>query len=290
LTIPPHKPADPDRAALAARLTELRLAAGLSGNALAGRMGIVQSRVWKIEHGTLLPNEDDLKAWAEAAGQPEAADVLTELLTAARGEQAFSATFRRSGGAAAYQERVRAVEARSQRIGEFAAAVIPGIFQTEDYARELLSVASGPRAWGSTDADVEEMITGRLRRQSVLYSAREVQVVICEAALRTLVTSREVHAAQLAKLLAVTRLPAIEFGVIPFGQRMPAYPLGFRVYDNSLIIAESTVGEQWYRQEAKPKEVGTFLGAFGALRRAAVTGDQARRLITVAAEALKIGA
>ena len=43
-------------------------------------MGIVQSRVWKIRNGKLLPNEDDLKAWAEATGHPEAAGELAEML------------------------------------------------------------------------------------------------------------------------------------------------------------------------------------------------------------------
>ena len=286
MTIPPSTPGRASRAALIARLTELREAAGLSGNALARRMGIVQSRVWKIEHGDLLPNEDDLKAWAEATGHPELAGDLAGDLEAARGEQAFSAVFRRGGGAAAYQERIRAIEAQSERIGEFAAAVVPGIVQTEDYARELLSVPSGPRAWGSSDADVEDLITGRLRRQDALYS-KHVQVIISEAALRVLVTSPDVHAGQLGKLLSVTRLPAVELGVIPFSQRMPAYPLGFRVYDDSLIIVESVADEKWFTAEAHPQEVATFLGAFDALRSAAMTGDEARRLIARAAEELR---
>lgn len=289
MTIPPSAPGRESRAALIARLTELREAAGLSGNALAARIGIVQSRVWKIEHARLLPNEDDLQAWAEATGHPEAAGELAEMLKAARGEQVFSAVFRRGGGAAAYQERVRAIEAESQRIGEFAAAVIPGILQTEDYARELVSVPSGPRAWGSTDADVEDMITGRLRRQDVLYSGKLVQVVISEAALRVLVTTPATMAAQLGKLLSVIRLPALEFGVIPFSQRMPAYPLGFRVYDDRLIVVESIADEKEFTAEAHPKEVATFLGAFDALRGAASTGPEAEGIIQQALDDLRKG-
>jgi transcriptional regulator with XRE-family HTH domain len=287
LTIPPSSPGRESRAALIARLAGLRTAAGLSGNALARRMDVVQSRVWKIEHGDLMPNEDDLTAWAEATGHPEAGGELAELLKAARGEQAFSTVFRRGGGAAAYQERVRAVEAQSQRIGEFAAAVIPGILQTEDYARELVSVPSGPRAWGSSDADVEDMITGRLRRQDILYSGTLIQVVISEAALRVLVTDPATMAAQLGKLLSVMRLPALEFGVIPFSRRMPAYPLGFRVYDDRLVVVESIADEKEFTAEAHPKEVATFLGAFEALRQAASTGDDARHLISAAAADLR---
>src|ERR1035441_7180873 len=54
LTVPPPEPGTERRASLAARLRDLRAAAGLSGNALAHRMGVVQSRVWKIENEKLL--------------------------------------------------------------------------------------------------------------------------------------------------------------------------------------------------------------------------------------------
>lgn len=268
------------------RLTGLRTVAGLSGNALAKRMGVVQSRVWKIEHGDLMPAEQDIKEWMRATGGEAAAGELAELLAEARSEQAFSNAFARKGGAAAIEDRVRATEERSSRIGEFEVAVIPGILQTADYAREVLSVSSGPRAWGSDDADVEDKIAGRLRRQEILYSrGKHVQVVLSEAALRVLVTTPETMAGQLDKLLAVSRLPAVELGVIGFGQRIPAYSIGgFRVYDDDLIVVES-ISEQ--DEITDPAKVAVYLGAFDALRRAAATGDEARRLITAAAADLR---
>lgn len=285
MTIPPSEPGRASRAALAARLTELRAAAGLSGNALAKRMGVVQSRAWKIEHGELLPTEDDIKAWAEAAEARAATGDLLEMLAEAKAEQTFGATFRNKGGAAAYEDRVRAVEERSARIGEFEVAVIPGILQTADYAREMLSVSSGPRAWGSDDAEVEDKITRRLRRQEILYGRdRRVQVVLSEAALRVLLTTPGTMAGQLDKLLAVSRLPAVELGVIGFGQRIPAYSIGgFRVYDDDLIVVESISGED---EITDPAKVAVYLQAFDALREAAATGEDARRLITTAGTAL----
>lgn len=285
MTIPPSEPGRASRAALAARLTELRAAAGLSGNALAKRMGVVQSRAWKIEHGELLPTEDDIKAWAEAAEARAATGDLLEMLAEAKAEQTFGATFRNKGGAAAYEDRVRAVEERSARIGEFEVAVIPGILQTADYAREMLSVSSGPRAWGSDDAEVEDKIARRLRRQEILYGRdRRVQVVLSEAALRVLLTTPGTMAGQLDKLLAVSRLPAVELGVIGFGQRIPAYSIGgFRVYDDDLIVVESISGED---EITDPAKVAVYLQAFDALREAAATGEDARRLITTAGTAL----
>jgi transcriptional regulator with XRE-family HTH domain len=286
LTILPSTPGRASRGALIARLIELRTAAGLSGNALARRMGVVQSRVWKIEHGDLLPADGDIKAWAEATGAGGTAGELLELLAGARSEQAFSAAFQRKGGAAAYEDRVRAIEDQAARIGEFEVAVIPGILQTADYAREVLSVSSGPRAWGAGDADVEGKIDSRLRRQEVLYGrGKHVQVVLSEAALRVLVTTPETMAGQLGKLLAVVRLPAVELGIIGFGQRIPAYSIGgFRVYDDDLIVVESISGED---EITGPAEVAVYLGAFEALRQAASTGAEAEALIQRALDDLR---
>jgi transcriptional regulator with XRE-family HTH domain len=255
----------------------------LSGNALAKRMGVVQSRVWKIEHGDLLPGEQDLKEWMRATGAEAAAGELANLLAEARSEQAFGTAFRRKGGAVAYEERVLATEQGAARIGEFEVAVIPGILQTADYAREVLSVSSGPGAWGSDDADVEAKIGVRLRRQEALYDrAKRVQVVLAEAALRTLVTAPQTHARQLEKLLAVMDLPSADLRIIGFGERVPAYTIsGFRVYDDDLIVVESISGE---RDITDPAEVGVYLGAFEALREAASSGAGAEAIIRRALE------
>lgn len=289
MTIPPSTPGRASRAALISRLTRLREAAGLSGNALAGRMGVVQSRVWKIEHDQLMPNEDDITAWAEATEHPGAAGELAGMLKAARGEQAFSTVYRQRGGAAAYEDRVRAVEERSTRIGEFEVAVIPGLLQTADYCREVVSVPGGLRAWGIDDAGITAKVNARLRRQEILHDpARRIQMVLGEAALRTRVVPPAVLVGQLSKLLSLLRLPAVELGVIPFGQQVPAYTLGgFRVYDEDMITVESIAGEKDFTTDQEPEAVTAFLEAFEALRQAASTGAEAEAIILRALDDLR---
>lgn len=279
MTVPPSKPGNTARAALAARLTEMRAAAGLSGNALAKRMGVVQSRVWKIEHGTLLPAEEDIRAWARETGNEQEAEGLMAALAEARGEQAFSAVIRERGGAA-FQDRVREVEVHATRIGEFAVAVVPGLLQTADYARELMSLPSGLRTWDDGEDALEAAVNARMRRQDVIHDpGKRVQVVLGEGALRTLVVSPQVLAGQLGKLLSVLRLPSVELGIIGFAQHMPAYPLGFRLYDSELAVTESAVAEQNYTMDSKPDEVAAYVEAFNELRQAASTGDNAEVII-----------
>lgn len=282
MTIPPSTPGRISRATLAARLAELRAAAGLSGNALARRMGVVQSRVWKIEHGNLLPAEHDLIAWAEAAGGGGTVTAeLLDMLSEARKEQAFSVTLRTKGGAAAFEDRIREIEEGAERIGEFQVGVIPGLLHTADYLREVISLPAGLRTWGADETEIEAKVAARLRRQEVLTrQGKRVQQVMSEAALRILPTAPETMAAQLGKLLSVIRLPSVELGVIGFGERMPAYALGgFRVYDDDLVVVESITGEKEYRAEAEPEEVAAYLEAFDALRQAASTGVDAEALI-----------
>jgi len=289
LTIPPSLPPKTNRGALAARLAGLRAAAGLSGNALAKRMGVVQSRVWKIEHAALLPGEDDIRAWAEASGAADEIPALLEMLAEARTEQAFASVFRGKGGPAAYQDRVRAIEERSARIGEFEVAVIPGLLQTADYAREVVSLPGGLRAWGTDDAGIEAQVNGKLRRQEILHDpGRRIQMIVGEAALRTRLVAPDVLDAQLVKLLSVLLLPAVELGVISFARQVPAYTLGgFRVHDDDLIIVESIGGEKFITAEDAPEEVAAFLEAFEALREAASTGAGAAAIIRHALDDLR---
>lgn len=253
-------------------------------------MGIVQSRVWKIEHGELMPAEDDILAWAEATGHGlETSEELMHMLAEARSEfAAFRAAYGK-GGAAGFQRQVAEIEARSTRIGEFQTAMIPAILQTADYAREIMSLASGPAAWGASADDVEQMVGVRLRRQEALYDRRKhVQVVLGEAALRTLVVEPVTLAGQLEKLLAVMQLPSVELGVIGFGQRMPVFPfVSFSVRDDDLIVVEGLTGEQTFTVGKDADQVASYLRFFDLLREAAVTGDQARALITSAAASLR---
>ena len=128
----------------------------------------------------------------------------------------------------------------------------------------------------------------RLRRTEILTNrAKRAQFVISEAALRILVVSPETLAGQLDKLLSVIRLPSVELGVIGFGQRLPAYPFGFRVYDDDLITVESISGERDYTRKAEPDTVTAYLEAFSALRQAASTGAEAEAMIQRALDDLR---
>ena len=88
-------------------------------------------------------------------------------------------------------------------------SVVPGLFQTADYARRVLTLL------GVIDpSEVGAAVVSRLERQTVLYDARKsVDAVITEAALRWRPSSTSVSLAQLDGIKAA--LPNVQIGIVP---------------------------------------------------------------------------
>jgi transcriptional regulator with XRE-family HTH domain len=269
--------------ALAAQLRALREDAGLTGTFLAQQVGWGQSKVSKIETGRQLPTEDDIRQWARVVGAP--AGKVEELLAALRSARVEFATwreqYRTAGGGAAKQADIAALEARATRIGEFQPAFIPGLLQTAQYARELLvawALDAAQGALGIGEADVDPLVAARMQRQQLLYQpGKQVQLVVLEAALYSRVCSPEALAGQLDRLLAVTSLPNVEFGIIPFAARLPVFPIcSFMIFDTELVTAETLTGEQ---QVNEPEQIALYDRFFTLLRDRADRGQDAAAIV-----------
>ncbi|MGI5426810.1 helix-turn-helix domain-containing protein [Streptomyces sp. CA-179760] len=95
---------------------------------------------------------------------------------------------------------------------------VPGLLQTEDYARAVLSGLSGAQTTAGNGEEVEEQVAARMGRQELLYreSAPDVRVILDEVALRRPVPDAKVWAEQLAHLLDSAELPNVAIQVLPF--------------------------------------------------------------------------
>jgi transcriptional regulator with XRE-family HTH domain len=269
--------------ALAAQLRALREEAGLTGTSLAQQVGWGQSKVSKIETGRQLPTEDDIRQWARAVGAT--AGKVEELLASLRSARVEFATwreqYRAAGGGAAKQADIAALEARANRIGEFQPAFIPGLLQTAQYARELLvawALDAAQGALGIGEADVDPLVAARMQRQQLLYQpGKQVQLVVLEAALYSRVCEPETLAGQLDRLLAVTSLPNVEFGIIPFAARLPVFPIcSFMIFDTELVTAETLTGEQ---QVNEPEQIALYDRFFTLLRDRAAREQDAGAIV-----------
>ncbi|MEU0894606.1 helix-turn-helix domain-containing protein [Streptomyces massasporeus] len=95
---------------------------------------------------------------------------------------------------------------------------VPGLLQTEDYARAVLSGLSGAQTTAGNSEEVEEQVAARMGRQELLYreSAPDVRVILDEVALRRPVPEAKVWAEQLSHLLDAAELPNVAVQVLPF--------------------------------------------------------------------------
>ncbi|GED85707.1 hypothetical protein TNCT6_27920 [Streptomyces sp. 6-11-2] len=105
---------------------------------------------------------------------------------------------------------------RAVSIREYAAHVVPGLLQTETYARAVLSVG---RTLNNQE-QLEERITARLERQERLSAPGrpEMWVILDEAVLRRPVGGQTVMREQLERLLEVASESHVTVQVLPFDQ------------------------------------------------------------------------
>jgi transcriptional regulator with XRE-family HTH domain len=97
----------------------------------------------------------------------------------------------------------------------FEHSFLPGLFQTEAYARAVL--LTHPHA---TDEQVEQRLSARLSRQPILAGDNppHVWVIISEPVLHVLVGSAETMHGQLINMIGLSRLPNVTVQILPTTQ------------------------------------------------------------------------
>lgn len=269
---------------VAVRLRELRARAGLSGKELAERRGWAQSKVSRIETGKQIPTVSDIDAWA-ATVDARPGD-LADLHRLREDAQVAHFTFRdrmRHGQAAVQRDHTRLVDA-SHLIRHVDTVWVPGLLQVPAYSRRIFEEMI---RLGNTDIhDVDEAVAERMQRQRHLYdSGKRFEFLIAEPVLRWLLVPPAVMRTQLDRLVSVIGLDQIRVGVIPLGAELPWTPLDtYQIYvgDETVVLVESLVEESPHRGD----EADRYGRLADHLWDEAVTGDQARRLILAAADAL----
>ncbi|MGH3278877.1 MAG: helix-turn-helix domain-containing protein [Trebonia sp.] len=108
------------------------------------------------------------------------------------------------------------LESAAVAIRSFETQFVPGLFQTEDYARAVTRL--GHQA--ASAEEVERRVGLRVKRQELLARARPPRVwaTIDEAVLRRPVGGAQAMRAQLARLTEASRLPSVTLQVVPFAR------------------------------------------------------------------------
>ncbi|GIH79485.1 helix-turn-helix domain-containing protein [Planobispora longispora] len=263
------------RADLGMQLRQLRETARLSGKDLAERLGWQASKVSRLENARQTPTEDDIAQWGRVTGaSPELVEELAEQLDALM-ERQDSWRQRHRSGLAALQEDIRDLEARTTTFRVFEPGVVIGLLQTTEYARSIFTRIK--RLYNAPD-EIDAAILVRMRRQEILYDQRKrFRFILPEAVLRYRLAPLDVMRGQLDRLLAVTALPNVEFGVVPFEATLPSALLnGFWIYDQDHVAVPTRTRDLILRD---PEDITFYERAFDEFCEVAVFHGEARAVI-----------
>lgn len=260
-------------------LRAARAHAGLSGDGLAERLGISQSRVSRIELGQQAAPTDLVRRWAEVAETSEDGAAELVRLAEAAGTETVVLRTARSRGLAQLQRDSLEFEATAETILEFDPVIVPGLLQVPEYARRIFT-AGKPLC---DTAEIAAAVAGRMDRQLVLYEGTmRFEFVITEAALRWWVGPPKVMLAQLDRITALAGLETVYVGVIPLNTEVGTWhEHGFAVFedrsdDDPAVTIETQTSQV---TTTDPAEVAFYRDAFARLREAALHGPEADALL-----------
>ncbi|MEU5876889.1 helix-turn-helix transcriptional regulator [Spirillospora sp. NPDC047279] len=181
-----------------AEVRRLRERLGWTQERLAAELGWSLSTVASVETARRNPPDGFPEKADLVYGLPE---VLTHLAELVRSQPRWF-------------EHYVDLETKAKRISMWSTHLVPGLFQTEEYARALL-VAGRPM---DPSPVVEARLAERMKRQRILdrQDPPMVSVILHEAAVKQPVRSVEVTRAQLQQLRGLARRPNIRIQVLPF--------------------------------------------------------------------------
>ncbi|RLU86939.1 transcriptional regulator [Streptomyces griseocarneus] len=254
-------------------LRELREAGGKQAKVVARSAVMSPSKLSKIENGVLPPSVIDVERILTALEVPEEVKGrLTEVARRVATEVTAWRIYHRSG-LHKHQDAIGAVESRTSLMRLFQPSCVPGLLQTPEYVRGIL------QGQELTDDALEKMLGARLRRQEVLYErGRRFRFLITESVLRWRLVPAPMMAAQLDRVVTMSRMPNIEIGVLPLSARMPGLPTSsFALFDTRLVIIEIPHAEV---KTSELRDIELYVSKFNSFELSAVHGEEMRHLVT----------
>jgi transcriptional regulator with XRE-family HTH domain len=174
------------------------------------------------------------------------------------------------------------LEHEASSVRACAMGVIPGLLQTGDYAREIITATAMSAA---VEERIDPLVEVRLARQSVLTREHPVDLwaIIAESALRTTCTGDGVMRDQLSRLLDRGRRPNVTIQILPVdapphvGQMGSYSLLSFEEGVDLDVVHVESLTSALYVEE--PEQVGVYRDAFERLRAAALSPELSAKRI-----------
>jgi len=248
----------------------MRRAAGLSGERLATRCAMSQSKISRIERGKILPSVTDVERILTALGVD--GDQAKQFLDLARTANVHFRSVRVLAEIGLWrgQKELSALVMSSSQVRHFCPAAISGMLQTREYATAILD----PTVRGRPARNVERTVDARIERQRSLYdSSRDFTFVTTEQAVRWRQAPATVMATQARHIAALAELPNVTIAVVPNDAQMNEVPLNsFAIYDQRFVMCELFSGSVILRD---PQEVAYHANILDHFIERAHTGEAA---------------
>ncbi|KAF4407012.1 helix-turn-helix domain-containing protein [Streptomyces lycii] len=177
-----------------------RARVGLTQQELADAAIMTRSHIAHIEAGRRVPSREDARRLDRALNT---GNVLSSFLP------------QDDVAVADYFEAARQLEQQATVIREFALTFVPGVLQTEAYARAVLRVGFPPLS----EEECDKLVDTRLERSRILNDpvTPVVWALLDETVLRRPVGQPAVMAEQLAHIVHLAETERVRLHVIPFG-------------------------------------------------------------------------
>lgn len=196
----------------------------MTGDEVSNAAGFSQAKVSRIEGGINVPSPKDVLTLTQIYRAPP--EVRDRLVLLAEDMKAGSRRVVLNRGGVEFQQRLARIEDASEYVRSFTATVVPGLLQTEDYARAIF------RTGDLSDQEIAEAVRGRMERQALLGAEdHRFTLLTTEGALYWCAGSPAVMASQLDRLTQ-PQPDGVRLGLITREQPVNCFPMhNWDMYD-----------------------------------------------------------
>ncbi|HEY0700154.1 MAG TPA: helix-turn-helix transcriptional regulator [Micromonospora sp.] len=264
------------RRRLGAELRRRREAAGVTIDVVAEQLECSASKISRIEtgHTSATPRDvrDMLRVYGVVGGE---SDALVQIAREARQKGWWHPYNTVLSG-----EYV-GLEAAANSMRAYEQQVVPGLLQTEEYAKTMIRAARPD----ITDEEVAQRVRVRTNRQSLLSQDDpiDIWVVLDESVVSRPVGGDAVMRAQLESLVEAADLPNVTLQILPFeagahaGMDGSFTILGFPEEDDpDVVYAENAMGGCYLE---KSEELQKYIFIFDQIRAAAIRPEESVALV-----------
>ena len=275
-------------------LRDLRGRQRITVKAAAAALEWSETKLWRVENGHTSLRSHDVELMCRIYGAPPD---MTEALMGLAKETKAKGWWHAYGDVIpeGFDVYIGLEEAASQ-ISWYEAELVPGLLQTEQYARSVIK-NDNP---GVDDEEIDRRVQLRIARQA-LVSRRtaplSLQVALNEAILRRPVGGPDVMAAQLDSLAEASEQPNVSLRVVPFSAGLhrglmsgPFELLRFPLNGDGQPSEPATVYADGFTGALyldKPHEVERYANAFESIWSAALDEAASTDLTRQSAEELR---